>query len=64
MPGQLKVGVVTPPDVAVNFRIAKKIGLKIPFRFFESAAFIYDYTGKAARAFGKKVTTIQSYSDR
>jgi len=53
--GELKVGIVTPPDVAINFKIAKKIGLKIPFRFFESAAFIYDYNGKLVRSFGEKV---------
>jgi putative ABC transport system substrate-binding protein len=54
-PGQLKVGVVTPPDIAINFRIARKIGLKIPFRFFESAAFVYDHAGDMVRAFGQKV---------
>ena len=54
-PGELPVGVVTPPDVAVNFRVARKIKLKIPFSFFESAAFIYDYDGKLARAFGEIV---------
>jgi putative ABC transport system substrate-binding protein len=54
-PGELPVGVVTPPDVAINFRIARKIRLKIPFSFFESAAFIYDYDGKLARAFGEIV---------
>jgi len=56
-PGDLKVGIVTPPDVAINFHIAKKIGLKIPFRFFESAAFIYDYDGNHVRSFGQKVKT-------
>jgi len=55
-PGQLKVGVVTPPDIAINFRIARKIGLKIPFRFFESAAFVYDPDGEMVRSFGQKVT--------
>lgn len=54
-PGELPVGVVTPPDVAINFRVARKIGLKIPFSFFESAAFIYDYDGRLARAFGEVV---------
>ena len=41
-PGDLKIGVVTPPDIAVNFRRAREIGLKIPFNFFESANVIYD----------------------
>jgi putative ABC transport system substrate-binding protein len=54
-PGELPVGIVTPPDVAINFRVARKIGLKIPFSFFESAAFIYDYDGRLARAFGEVV---------
>ncbi|MFL0796889.1 MAG: hypothetical protein K6L73_05300 [Cellvibrionaceae bacterium] len=53
--GQLDVGVVTPPDIAINFMVAKKIGLKIPFQFFESASFIYNYQGKPARMFGQTV---------
>ncbi len=53
--GKLKVGVITPPDIAINFQIARKIGLKIPFQLFESASFIYDYTGKPVRAFGHDV---------
>jgi putative ABC transport system substrate-binding protein len=55
LPGELPVGIVTPPDVAINFRVARKIGLKIPLSFVESAAFIYDYYGKLARAFGELV---------
>ncbi len=54
-PGELPVGIVTPPDVAINFRVARKIKLKIPISFFESAAFIYDYEGNIARAFGQTV---------
>lgn len=53
--GDLPVGLVTPPDIAINFKIAKKNDLKIPFSFFESASFIYDYNGKAVRTFGKQV---------
>ena len=52
-PGILKVGLITPPDVSINFRIAKKLGLKIPFEFIEHASFIYDYSGKPIRAFGQ-----------
>ena len=48
-------GIVTPPDVAINFCVARKIKLKIPISFFESAAFIYDYEGNIARAFGQTV---------
>ena len=54
-PGDLKVGVVTPPDLAINFAVAKKIGLKIPFSIVESAAFIYDYQGNMVRNFGQRV---------
>jgi putative ABC transport system substrate-binding protein len=54
-PGELPVGIVTPPDVAINFLIARDIRLKIPLSFFESAAFIYDYEGRLARAFGETV---------
>ncbi len=47
--GDLKVGVVTPPDIAINFRRAREIGLKIPFSFFESANVIYDNDDKKVR---------------
>jgi putative ABC transport system substrate-binding protein len=53
--GELKVGIITPPDIAISFRIAQQIGLKIPFQLFESASFIYDYSGKPVRAFGHDV---------
>lgn len=54
--GTLKVGIVTPPDIAINFRKAREIGLKIPFGFFESAGYIYDYDGRIARANGRFVS--------
>ncbi|MBF0471215.1 MAG: hypothetical protein HQL48_07545 [Gammaproteobacteria bacterium] len=54
-PGALKVGVVTPPDISINLRVAKKIGLEIPFRFLENATFVYDYEGRVVRDFGKSV---------
>ncbi len=54
-PGKLKVGVVTPPDLAINFAVARKINLKIPFSIIESAAFIYDYSGRMVRNFGQEV---------
>ncbi|MEL7544300.1 MAG: ABC transporter substrate binding protein [Pseudomonadota bacterium] len=47
--GQLKVGVVSPPDIAINFRKVREIGLKMPFSFIEGAGFIYDYEGKVVR---------------
>ena len=45
-PGDLKVGVVSPPDIAINFLKARQIGLKIPFSFFESASVIFNNHGK------------------
>lgn len=47
--GSLPVGVVSPPDIAINFRKAREIGLSVPFSFVEGATFIYDYNGKAVR---------------
>ena len=55
-PGQFAVGIVTPPDIAINFSVAHRIGLRIPFRFFENASFIYDYSGRVVRDFGVKVS--------
>lgn len=54
-PGSFPVGVVTPPDLAINFRVARQIGLRIPFRFMEAATFIYNYDGRQVRAFGQPV---------
>jgi putative tryptophan/tyrosine transport system substrate-binding protein len=53
--GDLKVGIVSPPDIAINFKKSKAIDLKIPFSFFESANFIYDYDGIIVRSQGRKV---------
>ena len=52
--GDLKVGVVSPPDIAISFRKAREIGLRVPFTFFESASFVYDYDGRAVRATANK----------
>jgi putative ABC transport system substrate-binding protein len=48
--GDLKVGVVTPPDVAINFRRAREIGLKVPFAFFESANVIFNYADQPVKS--------------
>ena len=53
--GALKVGTISPPDIAINFRRARATGLKIPFSFFESASTIYDGAGKLVRAEGRVV---------
>lgn len=54
-PGDLKVGVVSPPDLAVNFLKARQIGLKVPFTFFEKAGYVYDDQGKPVRSNGENV---------
>ena len=52
------MGIVSPPDIAINFRKAQEIGLRIPFSFFESASFVYDYEGLRVRNKGKSVPRI------
>lgn len=54
-PGEFVAGVVSPPDIAINFMKAAEIGLKIPFSFFESASFIYDYEGNIVREAGQAI---------
>ncbi|GBC62571.1 hypothetical protein DENIS_3543 [Desulfonema ishimotonii] len=56
--GDLRVGLVSPPDIAVNFKKAREIGLLIPFRFFELASYVYDHEGKKVRMKGQKVTDL------
>ena len=53
--GTLPVGLVTPPDIAVNFFRVKKIGIRIPFSFLETASFVYDYQGRPVRVRGRLV---------
>lgn len=50
--GALPVGVVTPPDVAVSFRKAREIGMRIPFSLFESATTVFDNEGRLVRSNG------------
>jgi len=54
-PATLPVGTVSPPDLAINFLVAQRIGIKIPFSFFESATFVYDPDGRAVIEFGQRV---------
>ena len=56
--GELKVGIVSPPDIAISFRKAREIALEIPFSFIEGASDIYDYEGRKVRNNGKPVTAI------
>ena len=53
--GNLKVGVVSPPDIAISFLKSREIGLRIPFKFFETASFVYDYDGNPVRTSASKV---------
>jgi putative ABC transport system substrate-binding protein len=55
-PGDLKVGVVSPPDIAISFLKAREIGLRVPFNFFESASFVYDYDGRPVRTIASKMS--------
>jgi len=57
LPGDLPVGVVTPPDISISFQTAKRIGEIIPFEIFENASFVYGYDGTILREYGKTVTT-------
>lgn len=54
-PGTLPVGTVSPPDLAINFLIADRVGIKIPFSFLESSTFVYDLDGRQVVAFGQRV---------
>lgn len=51
----LKVGVVSPPDIAISFRKVRDIGMTMPFSFFEAAGTIFDYEGTAVRVDGVNV---------
>jgi putative ABC transport system substrate-binding protein len=54
--GDLKVGIVSPPDIAINFRRARAIGVEVPFSFFESANYVYDYEGNPVRLRGRDLS--------
>lgn len=54
--GDVKVGVVSPPDIAISFLKAREIGLKVPFPFFENASFVYDYEGRPVRTIASKMS--------
>lgn len=49
-PGALKVGVVSPPDIAISFLKTHELGLRIPFEFFEDANRVYDSHGRLAQS--------------
>ena len=55
-PGQFKVGLVMPPSISVNFRIAKKIGFEFPYDFFEKREFIYSDMGDVGRSLSQGIS--------
>ena len=56
--GQLPVGIVSPPDIAINFLRARAIELEVPFTFFESANTVYDNEGMLVRSNGESVVEV------
>lgn len=48
--GDLPVAIVSPPDVAISFRKAREIGMRIPMALFEGATVIYDNDGRLVRS--------------
>ena len=48
-PGEFEVGVINPPDIAINFKMVRKINMKIPFSFFELANLIFNYQGEKVK---------------
>ena len=52
---ELPVGIVSPPDIALNFMRARQIAFDIPFSFFESASIVYDNDGLLVRSNGEAV---------
>ncbi len=54
-PGDLPVGIVSPPDISISFQTAKTIGETIPFEIFENASFVYGYDGTLLREYGKTI---------
>lgn len=44
-PAELPVGIVEPPDIALNFAKTRGIGLRVPFTFVERASTVYDPNG-------------------
>ena len=46
----MPVAIVSPPDVAISFRKAREIGMRIPVPLFEGATVIYDNDGLLVRS--------------
>ncbi|OAN18771.1 hypothetical protein A3K86_02610 [Photobacterium jeanii] len=53
--GQLPVGVISPPDIAISFQQAKRIRQQVPFVLMEMASDVYGVNGTVIRLNGKPV---------
>ncbi len=51
----LPVGLVSTPDISINFLRKPSNKLKVPFTFFEDSVFIYSYEGEAVRENGRMI---------
>jgi len=54
-PGDLPVGHISPPDIAVSFEQALRINQKIPFVLMEMASKVYDTNGRVIRSKGQSM---------
>lgn len=52
----LPVGIVSTPDIAINFLRKPVYELKVPFNFFEDSVFIYNYDGEPVRENGQMLS--------
>ena len=48
-PGEMVVGVIKPPDIAISLVKVRELGLRIPVSIYESATLIYGWDGKRVR---------------
>jgi putative ABC transport system substrate-binding protein len=54
-PGDLPVGQISPPDIAISFAQAQRINQKIPFVLMEMASDLYGNNGSVIRLHGKSI---------
>ncbi|RWX56320.1 ABC transporter substrate binding protein [Photobacterium chitinilyticum] len=54
-PGDLPVGHISPPDIAISFEQARRIEQQIPFVLMEMASDVYGMNGNVIRSKGKSM---------
>ncbi|MGY0217430.1 ABC transporter substrate-binding protein [Endozoicomonadaceae bacterium StTr2] len=54
-PGQLPVGELSPPDIAINFKKVAESGWTIPLRMFELATILYNSNGQPVNRGGMQL---------